>query len=73
MRQEEMRNNLNRLKGEVSADTTIGRSYPFFKFGMADWSVRATQEINGYAQTQLNLTIGAMIAGGEAEVSLTCR
>jgi hypothetical protein len=70
MRQEEMRNNLNRLKGEVSADTTIGRSYPFFKFGMVDWSVRAAQEINGYTQTQLNLTIGAMIAGGEAEVSL---
>ncbi len=70
MRQEELRNNLNRLKGEVSADTTIGRSYPFFKFGMFDWSVRATQEINGDAQTQLNLTIGAMIAGGEAEVSL---
>ena len=70
MRQEEMRKNLNRLKGEVKADTTIGRSYPMFKFGMADWSVIATEEINGKTDTRLNLALGAMIAGGEATASL---
>ena len=47
MRLEEMRQNLTRLKGEVKADTTIGRSYPLFHFGMADWSAIATEQING--------------------------
>ena len=70
MRQEEMRRNLTRLKGEVKADTTIGRSYPLFKFGMADWSAIATEEINGKAETRLNLTLGSMIAGGEATASI---
>ncbi len=70
MRQEEMRKNLNRLKGEVKADTVIGRSYPMFKFGMADWSVNATEELNGQAETRLNLALGAMIAGGEATANL---
>ena len=71
MRQEEMRKNLNRLKGEVKADTTIGRSYPLFKFGMADWSAIASEEINGKAETRLGLSLGSMIAGGEATAALT--
>ena len=70
MRQEEMRKNLTRLKGEVKADTAIGRTYPMFKFGMADWSVNATEEINGKSDVRLNLALGAMIAGGEANASL---
>ncbi|MBG0859116.1 MAG: SPOR domain-containing protein [Bacteroidales bacterium] len=70
MRQEEMRRNITRLKGELKADTNIGRTYPWFKFGMADWSVIATEEINGKAETRLNLSLGAMIAGGEATANL---
>lgn len=70
MRLEEMRENLSRLKGEEKADTTIGRSYPMFHFGMADWSVIATEQINGLAEARLNLTLGAVIAGGETTVSL---
>lgn len=70
MRQEEMRNNLTRLKGEVVADTTVGRTYPLFKFGMADWSVIATEEAGGGSDTRLNLSLGSMIAGGEATASL---
>ena len=70
MRQEEMRRNLSRLKGEVQADTTIGRTYPLFRFGMADWSAIATEEINGKSETRLNLSIGSVIAGGEATASL---
>jgi cell division protein FtsN len=70
MRLEEMRRNLTRLKGEVKADTNIGRTYPLFKFGMADWSVIATEEINGKAETRLNLNLGSMIAGGEATASI---
>ena len=43
IRQEEIRNNLSRLRGEAQVDTTIGRSYPLFRLGMADWGVVATQ------------------------------
>lgn len=70
MRQEAMRRNLSRLKGDVQADTTIGRTYPLFKFGMADWSVYASEEIDGRSDTRLNLSLGSMIAGGEATASL---
>ncbi|MGE5420985.1 MAG: SPOR domain-containing protein, partial [Chloroflexota bacterium] len=70
MRLEEMRKNLSRLKGEMIADTTIRRSYPMFRFGMADWSAISTQEINGRTDTRLNLALGAMLAGGEATASL---
>ncbi len=70
LRLEEMRRNLTRLKGETKADTDIGRTYPLFKFGMADWSVIATEEIDGKAETRLGLSLGSMIAGGEATASL---
>lgn len=70
MKQEEMRQNLRKLKGEVKADTNIARTYPAFRFGMADWSAISTQEINGRTDTRLNLALGSMIAGGEATASL---
>jgi hypothetical protein len=70
MRQEEMRNNISRLKGEIQADTSIGRTYPLFKFGMADWSATSSQEINGKSDLRLDLGLGAMIAGGEATAAL---
>jgi hypothetical protein len=70
MRQEEMRKNITRLKGEVNADTVIDRSYPLFKFGMADWSAMASEVPNGHSETTLNLALGSMIAGGEANASL---
>lgn len=70
MKMDEMRRNLSRLKGEVKADTNIGRTYPLFKFGMADWSAIATEEINGLSETRLNLSLGSMVAGGELTASL---
>ncbi|WP_343305617.1 hypothetical protein AAHN97_00445 [Chitinophaga niabensis] len=69
-RQEKMYRNISRLKGELKADTIINRSYPFFRFGMADWSVIATQRSKGASDTRLNLALGATLAGGEASVSL---
>ncbi len=70
MKQEEMRRNLTRLKGEIVAEKTIGRTYPKFRFGMADWSAIGSEEINGKSETRLNLALGAMVAGGETNVSL---
>jgi cell division protein FtsN len=71
MKQTEMRKNLTRIKGEVKADTTISRSHPLFKFGMADWSATATEEFGGRTDTRLNIVLGSMIAGGEATASLS--
>jgi cell division protein FtsN len=70
MKLEEMRKNLTHLKGDLIADTTIGRTSHLFKFGMADWSAISTEEINGASATSINMNIGAMIAGGEANASL---
>ncbi len=70
MRQEQMRKNMSQIKGEIKADTTIKRSYPFLRLGMADWSVIADQTIKGNANTRLSLSLGSIIAGGEANVNL---
>ncbi len=70
MRQKQMRSNINKLKGEVKTDTTIGRKYPAFHFGMADWSVQSTQQPGGRTDSRLNLALGTVIAGGEANVLL---
>lgn len=70
IRQQEMYRNLNRLKGNIHADTTIGRSKALFKFGMADWSVVSTQRLQNVSDSWFNLTMGGTFAGGEATVSL---
>jgi len=70
MRLEEMRANLTRLKGEIQVDTTVGRTYPGFRFGMADWSIYANEQLGVKTDARLNLNLGAVIAGGEATASL---
>jgi len=74
MRQEAMRSNIGKLRGEVKADTTILRSYPLFKFGMTDWAVINTQDLKQkITDTRLNLALGGVVAGGETSVSLNYR
>ncbi|MCH7719479.1 MAG: hypothetical protein IH988_00615, partial [Planctomycetes bacterium] len=65
MRLEQMRLNIIRLKGGFKADSTIGRNYPLFHFGTADWSINSSQQVNGYSNTRLNIALGAILAGGE--------
>ncbi len=69
-RLEQMRQNISKVTGEVKVDTVIKRNYPFFHFGMADWSVIATQQIGKKEDTRLNLALGSVIAGGEANLLL---
>jgi len=69
LRQKMMRRNLSRLKRELKADTTISLKRPLLHFGMADWSV-VTRQLQGRADTRLNLSMGGVVAGGEATVSL---
>lgn len=70
MRQEQMRTNIKQLRGEVKADTTIGRKFPILHFGMADWSVISNQELGRKTDARINLDLGTVIAGGEANVRL---
>ncbi len=67
---EQMHRNVSRLKGEQKADTVIRRSYPFFNMGMADWSLNATQQLNGSSDMRAGLALGAILAGGELNVFL---
>jgi len=68
MQQEQMRKNLSQLKGEKKADTVLKRNFSFLHFGMADWSVTATQENRQPDCYRANLSLGATVAGGEAEM-----
>jgi cell division protein FtsN len=70
MKLAQMRNNINKLKGEVKADTILPRTYPLFHMGMADWSIISNQLVKGRNDTRMNLALGAVVAGGEANVSL---
>ena len=70
MQQLLMRQNISQLKGEKKADTTIKRKFSLFHFGTADWSVISTQEYKGNSNTRLNLALGSVVAGGEADVNL---
>jgi hypothetical protein len=70
MKQELVRRNIRRLKGEIKADTTIKRNYPFFHFGMADWSILASQQMPGRNNLVLGLSLGSIIAGGETNLTL---
>jgi len=70
MRQEQMRNNISGLTGEVKVDTVVARENKFFHFGMADWSVISTQQINDFTTTRANLALGGVFAWGETDISL---
>ncbi len=70
MRQEQLRKNISRLNGDQKADTTIKRTFPLFHLGMADWSVMSTQQSESYDDTRFNVGLGAVVLGGETDVSL---
>ncbi len=71
MRLEQMRTNVNKLKGVVKADTIIGRDYPLIYFGMADYTVfNSTENHGGPQDTRASLALGGVIAGGETNVVL---
>ena len=50
MKLAEMRKNISQIQGEIKADTNLGRTYPLFRFGMADWAVYASEDIGGITQ-----------------------
>ena len=69
-RNEKMRSNLSKIKGEIPIDTIIKRDYHFFKAGTLDWSASSTQYNNFKSYNQLGLGIGTEFLYGEADVSV---
>jgi hypothetical protein len=70
MRLKQMRQNIERLRGEVTVDTTIPRKYHLFNFGMLDWSINSTQVTGKTTDTRILTGVGAELLGGEATVLL---
>lgn len=70
MKMESLHKNLSQLKNERKADSTIKRSFSLLRLGMLDWSVISTREMNSKQNTRFSLGIGAILAGGEANLFL---
>lgn len=68
MKIQSMHRNLDQLKGERKADTTINRRFSVFRLGMFDWSVMNNRELNSRSHTRVTLGIGAVVAGGETNM-----
>ena len=68
MRLKQFRKNIQQLKGEVQADTTLEREYHIARFGMADWAISSTQSTGSYDDTRLWLATGAELLGGETNL-----
>ena len=67
---ERIRDNVNKVRGKIEADTIIEKNYPFLKGGMLDWGITGTQQTNGFNDNRLVLGFGGMLAGGETTVRL---
>ena len=70
MRQALMRSNTRLLRGDARADTVLQRQPGLFSAGMADWSVLTRKYIGGVYEANVQLALGARLAGGEATVLL---
>tara|TARA_R110002094_G_scaffold215257_1_gene185834 strand:+ start:838 stop:1833 length:996 start_codon:yes stop_codon:yes gene_type:complete len=66
----QLRANINKIKNEFTADTTLVRDKPLFHFGTANWAVNANQQTNGTHSERLLLNLGGMLAGGELTSAL---
>ncbi len=70
MRLQKMRENLNKVRGIVTPDTSIARKHPIFKGGSLDWGVITTQQSEIENDNRITLGLGTMILGGETNLML---
>jgi hypothetical protein len=70
MKLEEMRKNINKLKGNREVDSVVKSSFSLFHLGVADWSLTSTHDKKHQGNTRAGLILGAMVAGGEATIGL---
>jgi hypothetical protein len=68
MKLQQYRKNINRLKGQIQADTTLNQEHNLWRFGMVDWALTSTQSSAYKNNTQLWLKTGAELLGGEANL-----
>lgn len=70
IQQEQIRKNISQLKGQKKADTTIMQQFSWLQLGIADWSLTTTEENGKKNNTMAAISLGAMVAGGEATANL---
>ncbi len=68
IRLKQFRKNIEQLRGEVVADTTLNRTYHVARFGMVDWAVSSTQSTNSISDTRAWLATGVELFGGETNL-----
>lgn len=69
-RLEDMRHNIAKLQGVITADTSIQRNYHFFKPGVIDWSAASYQTWGGQTDNRFSLGLGAELLYGEANFAV---
>lgn len=69
-RMEAIRQNINKLKGNLPADIVMPRKRPLLYFGNFDWSFISTQQTGGKTDNRLGLAMGGLLAGGEMNAVL---
>jgi hypothetical protein len=69
-RREKMRLNIQGLKKNFTADTTITRERPLLHLGVATWDINSQQHINGLEENRASLGLGGLVGGGEFIVNL---
>lgn len=65
-----MRDNLNKIKLEFTANTIVVRDRPLIHFGTVDWAVNTMQQLEGSHSERMLLNLGGIVAGGELTTSL---
>jgi hypothetical protein len=67
---EKMRNNLSKIKGEVTADTILKRDYHLLRFGTMDWALSSYQTWGQNTDNLFSLGVGSELLYGEADFKL---
>jgi len=70
LRLQQMRQNVERLRGVVKVDTTIERTYHLFRMGMIDWSVNSSVMSGEPADNRIITGIGTELLWGESNLLL---
>jgi len=70
MKLQQFRKNIDQLKGQIKADTTLNQQHSLWRFGMMDWAFNSTQSTSNQYNTQIWLRTGAQLLGGEANLQI---
>ncbi len=68
---QQMRKNINLLRGDKKADTTLKRKFSLFNFGILDWQILNYKQLSGGNNLRVNTNLGAIVAGGETNIFIS--